>query len=76
MKTMIKSENALRIAGMKLLIDGLGALNAERFINCIKNDHFDYTEWQRDLWKDKTIDDIHQAATAFYGHAKVSDYFS
>jgi hypothetical protein len=26
----------------------------------------DYTEWQRDLWKEKTIEEIHQAATAFY----------
>jgi hypothetical protein len=51
---------------MKLLIDGLGTVNAERFINCIKTDHFDYTEWQRDLWKGKTIEEIHQAATDFY----------
>ena len=66
METMIKSENALRIAGMKLLVEGLGTVNAERFINCVKNDHFDYTEWQRDLWKDKTIEEIHEAAAAFY----------
>ena len=34
-ETVIKSENALRVAGMKLLIEGLGMVNAERFINCI-----------------------------------------
>jgi len=66
MEAIIKSENALRIAGMKLLVEGLGAINAERFIHCVKNDHFDYTEWQRDLWKDKTIEEIHKAATIFY----------
>jgi hypothetical protein len=66
MEAVIKSENALRIEGMKLLINGLGAVNAERFINCIKTDHFDYTEWQRDLWKGKTIEEIHQEATEFY----------
>ena len=66
METVIKSENALRIAGMKLLIEGLGTVNAERFINCVKNDDFDYTEWQRDLWKGKTIEEIHSSATAFY----------
>ena len=38
METVIRSENALRIAGMKLLIDGLGAVNAERFIHCVKHD--------------------------------------
>ena len=66
MEMLIKSENALRLAGMKLLIEGFGAFNAERFINCLKNDHFDYTEWQKDLWKGKTIEEIHQAASAFY----------
>jgi hypothetical protein len=66
MEAMIKSDNALRVAGMKLLIEGLGSVNAERFINCVKKDSFDYTEWQRDLWKGKTIEEVHQAATDFY----------
>jgi hypothetical protein len=66
METTIKSENALRTAAMKLLIEGLGAVNAERFINCIKTDRFDYTEWQRDLWKEKTIEELHNEAAAFY----------
>ena len=66
MEAVIKSENALRAAAMKLLIEGLGAINAERFIHCVKTDRFDYTEWQRDLWKDKTIEEIHHAAVDFY----------
>jgi hypothetical protein len=66
MEATIKSENALRAAAMKLLIEGLGAVNAERFINCIKTDHFDYTEWQRDLWNGKTIEELHNEAAAFY----------
>ncbi|GHV31779.1 hypothetical protein AGMMS4952_21030 [Spirochaetia bacterium] len=47
-------------------IEYLGSVNTERFINSIKADHFDYTKWQENLWKDKTIDEIHQKATAFY----------
>ena len=66
MQTVIKSENALRIAGMKLLIEGLGTVNAERFIHCVKSDCFDYTEWQQNLWEGKTIEEIHHAATTFY----------
>ncbi|MDR0475890.1 MAG: hypothetical protein LBH43_19770 [Treponema sp.] len=66
MEVMIKSVNALRNAGMKLLIEGLGTINAERFIHCVMSDRFNYTEWQRDLWKGKTIEEIHQAAAAFY----------
>lgn len=66
MEAIIKSENALRTAGIKLLIEGFGAVNAERFINYMKKDNFDYTEWQRDLWKGKTIEEIHNAAAAFF----------
>jgi len=66
MKKAINSENALRLEGMKLLIEGLGAVNAERFIHCVKADKFDYTEWQQDLWEGKTIDEIHQEAAASY----------
>ena len=66
MEMAIDSENALRVAGMKLLTEGLGTVNAERFIHCVKADRFDYTEWQRDLWKDKSIEEIHREAAAFY----------
>lgn len=66
METVINSENALRVAAMKLLIEKLGAVNAERFINAIKSDRFDYTEWQRDLWKGKTIEELHRDAAVFY----------
>ena len=66
------SENALRMAGMKLLIEGLGTVNAERFIHCVKADRFDYTEWQQDLWKDKSIEEIHDSATAFYDEKHVN----
>ena len=62
MEAIIKSENALKVAGMKLLFEGLGAVNAERFIHCVKSDHFNYTEWQRNLWEDLTIDEVFKLA--------------
>ncbi len=37
-------------------------MDAERFVVMIKRDTFDYTEWRRNLWKDKTIDEIHAMA--------------
>jgi hypothetical protein len=66
MQTAIKSENVLRVEAMKILIEYLGSVNTERFINSIKADHFDYTKWQKNLWEDKTIDEIHQRAADFY----------
>ncbi|MDR2754480.1 MAG: hypothetical protein LBC20_02125 [Planctomycetaceae bacterium] len=66
MKPDFQSETALRAEAMNILVEHLGALNTERFINSILKDQFDYTEWQRNLWDDKTIKKIHQEATAFY----------
>jgi hypothetical protein len=66
MQAVINSDTVLRVEAMKILIEAIGAVNTERFINSIKADHFDYTKWQENLWKDRTIDEIHQKATEFY----------
>jgi hypothetical protein len=66
MKPDFQSESALRAEAMNVLIKHLGVLNTERFINSILKDQFDYTEWQHNLWNDKTIEEIHQEAAAFY----------
>jgi len=58
----MKSEIALRSEAMKILTKNLGKVDAERFISSIKKDQFDYTEWRKDLWKDKTIEEIHELA--------------
>jgi hypothetical protein len=50
---------------MDALIATLGEIDAERFISMVKRDTFDYTEWQRDLWKDKNIEEIHALATEY-----------
>jgi hypothetical protein len=67
MNPKLKPESVLRAEAMNLLIEHLGLVDAERFINSILKDQFDYTEWRRDnLWKDKTIEEIHQEAAAFW----------
>ncbi|MDR1175459.1 MAG: hypothetical protein LBK83_08335 [Treponema sp.] len=59
------NETALKVEAIDLLIKNFGVLNTERFITSIKSNNFDYTEWQKNLWKDKTIDEIHTLATEF-----------
>ena len=61
----MRTDNVLRLEAMNALILTLGAVDAERFICMIKRDTFDYTEWQRGLWQDKSIEEIHAGATAF-----------
>lgn len=54
----MKTDTAIKIDGMKALRDKLGLVDAEKFITLIRREPFDYTEWRRELWKDKTIDDL------------------
>lgn len=61
----MKSETVLRLEAMNVLVEKLGLVDAERFIDFVKRDNFDYTEWQRDLWKGKTIDEINNMAIKF-----------
>jgi len=67
----LKSEIALRTEAMDILVKKLGLVDAERFIATIKKDSFDYTEWRRDLYKDKTIDEIYSEAVEFSKQRKV-----
>jgi len=59
----MRTDNVLRLEAMDALIAKLGELDAERFITIIKRDTFNYTEWQRNLWVGKSIDEIHNMAT-------------
>jgi hypothetical protein len=59
----MKTDTVVRIEAMDALLASLGAVDAERFISMVKRDNFDYTEWQRGLWGDKHIEEIHALAT-------------
>jgi hypothetical protein len=61
----MRTETVLRVEAIDLLIKEFGVIDTERFITSIKSNNFDYTEWHKNLWKDKTIEEIHQMATEF-----------
>jgi hypothetical protein len=61
----MRTDTIIRFEGMKALREKLDIVEAERFISLIIREHFDYTEWQRDLWKDKSIDEIFYAAKVY-----------
>ncbi|GMO43844.1 MAG: hypothetical protein Pg6C_05710 [Treponemataceae bacterium] len=60
------AEMALRNEGMKVLIDSLGRVEAERFISLIIREPFDYTEWQRDLFNDLSVQELSRLAMKEY----------
>ena len=49
---------AIMSAGMKLLRETLGIIEAEIFITMIKAPGFDYTEWRENLWEDITLNEL------------------
>ena len=58
----MKTETELRQDGLRALLDALGPVEAERFITLILREPFDYTNWQKQLWADMTVDEISSAA--------------
>ena len=51
--------------GMQCLVQGLGDIEAEKFISAVKREKFDYTEWQRSYFDGMTPDDFNSAAAEY-----------
>ncbi len=52
------TDTEIRMKGMQVLIKALGEVQAEKFITLIMREPFNYTEWQRNLWNDKSVEEI------------------
>lgn len=61
----MKADAVVRLEAIDALIDKLGEVDAERFVQMIKKDNFDYTRWRDGLWRGKSVDEIHQQAAAY-----------
>lgn len=56
------TDTEIRMKGMQVLVKAMGEVHAEKFITLILREPFDYTEWQRDLWNDKSVEEISKMA--------------
>jgi hypothetical protein len=56
------TDTEIKLQGMDALIAKLGEVKAEKFIALIMREPFDYTEWQRNLWSDKSVEEISSMA--------------
>lgn len=54
----MRSDTMIKMDGMRVLAEHLGLVEAERFIALLRREPFDYTQWQRDLFKDVSIDQL------------------
>jgi len=59
------TDSELKRKGIEALIKELGEVEAERFITLLMREPFDYTEWRKQLWKDKTVADLSRDAMGY-----------
>ncbi|GMO50631.1 MAG: hypothetical protein Ta2G_08270 [Termitinemataceae bacterium] len=61
------TETVLMKTGMKILIEQLGNIEAERFVSVLLREPFDYTEWrQNNLCIGMTVEEISKEAMKIY----------
>ncbi len=58
------TDTEIRVKGVAALADSLGSVEAERFITLMLREPFDYTKWRKNLFEDRTVDEISAAAMA------------
>lgn len=58
----MKTDSEIINTGFESIFSTLGMVDAERFIMLIKRDKFDYTEWQKNLWPDETVESLSEKA--------------
>ena len=58
------TDTEIKTTGFRALIAALGDVQAEKFIAIIQREPFDYTQWHRSLWPDKSVEEISRAAMA------------
>ncbi len=59
------TDNEVKIKGMEALVAALGEVQAEKFISLIIREPFNYTEWQRDLWEDRSVEEVSKMAMEY-----------
>lgn len=63
------TEAVLMKTGMKILIEKLGNIEAERFVSVLLREPFDYTEWRKDnLCNGMTVEEVSKEAMKIYNH--------
>jgi hypothetical protein len=66
------TETVLMKTGMKVLIEQLGNIEAERFVSILLREPFDYTEWRKDnLCVGMTVEEISKEAMRIYNRENI-----
>lgn len=61
----MKTDDEIRDLGFKILFKYMDSIEAEKFISLINREKFDYTEWQRNLFEDMSLEEIYNDAKKY-----------
>ena len=61
----MRSDTLIKSEGMRILAENLGIIEAERFITLILREPFDYTEWQRNLYGNISVNELYNKITEY-----------
>ena len=64
------TDTEIKKKGLKVLVENLGDIDAEKFIRLITKEPFDYTQWQTELWKDETVEQVSEKAMRYRANQK------
>ena len=59
------TDTELKVKGLAILTESLGPVEAEKFVSLILREPFDYTRWQRQLWRSATAQQLSSNAMQF-----------
>lgn len=58
----MRTDSEIINMGFNSIFSSLNMVDAERFIMLIKRDKFDYTQWQKNLWLEESIESLSKKA--------------
>lgn len=70
MEDIMMTDNQILLRGMEALANAIGIVEAEKFISIIIRDSSDYTEWRKNLFKGKSLDEINNEAKNYWEENK------
>ena len=61
----MKTDSEIKMAGLEILRNGLGIVEAEKFVALIQRERFDYTKWRSNLFEGLSGREISKEAMDF-----------
>jgi hypothetical protein len=59
------TDTEIKRKGFRALIEKLGDVNAEKFIQLLSKEPFDYTLWQSTLWEEESVKQVSEKAMQY-----------